>query len=76
METLYKTNMEKLIQLLQSVHEEMSASAWTALGVLLPIGIMLCLIALRWIRYGGLSNRSARDFFAQQRQIARWLEEG
>ena len=67
--------MEKLIQLLQAVHVETSALAWLALGFLLPICIIMGLIALFWIRRGGLTARSTQEFFAEEREIARWLKE-
>jgi uncharacterized membrane protein YraQ (UPF0718 family) len=65
--------MEKLIQLLRSLHEEMGAMACVALGVLLPVCIVAALIALRWVRRGGLASGSAQKFLAGQREIARWL---
>ena len=68
--------MEKLIQLLQSEGQELGALAWIALGFLLPICIVVSLVALRWIRRGGLAARSTQEFFAEQREIARWLEHG
>jgi hypothetical protein len=65
--------MEKPIQLLRALHEEMGATAWVALGVLLPVCIVAALIALRWIRRGGLASGSAQKFLAEQRGIARLL---
>ena len=65
--------MGKLIQLLRALHEEMGATAWVALGVLLPVCIVVALIALRWIRRGGLASGSAQKFLAEQREIARSL---
>ena len=65
--------MEKLIQLLRARHEEMGATAWVALGVLLPVCIVVALIALRWIRRGGLAPGSTQKFLAEQREIARSL---
>ena len=67
--------MEKLIQLLQALHEELGATAWLALGVLLPICIVVVLIALRWIRRGALASGSAQKFLAEQRDIARSLRQ-
>ena len=65
--------MEKEIQLLQSVGQEMGALAWVVLGFLLPCCIVVCLVALRWITRGGLAARSTQEFLAEQREIARWL---
>ena len=65
--------MEKLIQLLRALHEEMSAMAWVALGVLLPVCLVVALVALRWIRRRGLTSGSAQKFLAEQREIARSL---
>ena len=62
--------MEKLIQLLRALHGEMGAMAWLALGVLLPVSIVVALIALRWVRRGGLESGSAQKFLAEQREIA------
>ncbi len=63
--------MEKLIQLVHAVHEEMGGLSWVALGVLLAVSIVLATVALRWIRHGGLATGG--EFFAQQRESARWL---
>ncbi len=63
--------MEKLIQLVQAVHEEMGGLSWVALGVLLALSMVLATVALRWVRHGGLAT-GAR-FFARQRELARWL---
>jgi len=68
--------MEKLIQLLQSEGQELGALARIALGFLLPVCIVVGLVALRWIRRGGLAARSTQEFFAEQREIARWLGDG
>ena len=65
--------MEKLIQLLRAIHQEMGAMAWVALGVLLPVCIVVALIALRWVRRRGLASGSAQKFLAEQREIARSL---
>jgi hypothetical protein len=65
--------MEKLIQLLRVIHDEMGAMAWVALGVLLPLCIVLALVALRWVRRGGLASGSAQRFWAEQRETARSL---
>jgi uncharacterized protein (DUF983 family) len=65
--------METLIQLLRALHEEMGAMAWVALGVLLPVCIVVALIFLRWIRRGGLASGSAQKFLVEQREIARSL---
>ena len=68
--------MERVIQLLQSVGQEMGALAWVVLGFLLPCSILVCLVALRWIGRGGLAARSTQEFFAERREIARWLRGG
>lgn len=47
--------------------------AWVALGVLLPVCIVVALIALRWVRRGGLASGSTQKFLAEQREIARSL---
>jgi len=47
--------------------------AWVALGVLLPVCIVLALIVLRWIRRGGMASGSAQKFLVEQREIARTL---
>jgi len=65
--------MEKQIQLLQSEGQELGVLAWMALGFLLPVCIVVGLATLRWIRRGGLAARSTQEFFAEQREIARWL---
>ena len=65
--------MEKVIQLLQNVGEEMGAFAWIVFGFLLPIGIVIGLVALRWIRGGGMAPGNTQRFFAEQREIAHWL---
>ncbi len=67
--------MDRIIQLIQTVHSEVSALAWLALGILLPGCIIMGLIAFIWIRRGGLSARSTQEFFAEQKQIARWLKD-
>jgi len=51
-------------------------SLWVVLGFLLPCCIVVCLVALRWIGRGGLEARSTQEFFAEQREIARWLRDG
>jgi uncharacterized protein (DUF983 family) len=63
--------MEKLIQLLRAIHDEMGTMAWVALGVLLPVCIVVALVALRWIRRGGLASESSQRFLAEQRETAR-----
>jgi hypothetical protein len=65
--------MEKLIQLLRALHEEIGAMAWVALGVLLPVCIVVALTALRWIRRGGLASGGTQKYLAEQREIARSL---
>ncbi len=67
--------MEKLIQSLQAVHAETSALAWPALGLVLAICILMGLVALFWIRRGGLAARGTQEFLAEQREIARWLKD-
>ena len=66
--------METIVQLIQAVHAEASALAWLALGILLPFCIVMGLLAFIWIRRGGL-GRSTQEFFAEQREITRWLKE-
>jgi hypothetical protein len=66
--------MEKLIQLLRAIHEEMSTMAWVALGVLLVVCIAVALVALRWICRGGLASGSSQRFLAEQREISRALQ--
>ncbi len=66
--------MEKLIQLIQELHNEMGADAWVALGVLLVFSMMLGMVALFWIRNGGLAAGNSRRFFAAQRDIAHYLD--
>jgi hypothetical protein len=72
---LTRTNMEKLIQLIQALHSEMSALAWLALGFLLPVCIIMCFVAVFWIRRGGMAARSTSEFFVEEREIACWLRE-
>ncbi len=57
------------------MHTETSALAWLALGCVLAICILIGLVALFWIRRGGLANKSAKELLAQQREIARWLHD-
>jgi len=70
-----RTDMEKLIQLIQALHAQMSALAWLALGFLLALCILIGLFAAIWIRRGRMAARSAPEFFAEQREISRWLRE-
>ena len=66
--------MEKLIQLIHGVQQDMQAWAWVALGLLLAVCIVLALVALRWIHHGGLAAKTSHSFFAEQREIARWFK--
>jgi hypothetical protein len=63
--------MEKLIQSMRAIHEEMGAMAWVALGVLLLVCIVVALLVLRWVRRGGLVSGNSHRFLAQQREIGR-----
>lgn len=65
--------MEKLIQLLQSLHGEWSALAWVLLGLLLPFFILLGLTALFWIRRGGMASGNSFHYFATQWEISDYL---
>ena len=67
--------MEKLIQLLRGLHGDMTAMAWIAVGFMLPVCIVMGLIALRWIRRGGLASVCTQEFFAEQREISCWLKD-
>ncbi len=66
--------MERIIQLIQAVHSDASALAWLALGILLPLCILMGTVALLWIRRGGICARSTQEFLAEQKAVARWLE--
>ncbi len=65
--------MEKLIQMCQAAQEQASATAWLALGLLLPTFIAMGLIVFFWICRGGLA-RNLHELPAHQHQLARWLE--
>lgn len=67
--------MEKLIQLIQALHAQMSVLAWLALGFLLPLCILIGVFAVIWIRRGRMAARSTQEFFADQREISRWLRQ-
>ena len=66
--------MEKLIQSFHGLQQDMQAWALVALGLLLPVCIVLALVALRWIRHGRLAAKTSHRFFAQQGEIARWFK--
>jgi hypothetical protein len=68
-------NLQTLIQLLQSVREEFGVLAWAALGLILSVFIVVGLVAVGWIRRGGLAPESKYQFFADQREIDAWLRE-
>ena len=70
-----RTDMEKLIQLIQALHAQMSVLAWLALGFLLPLCIFIGVFAVIWIRRGRMAARSTQEFFAEQREISRWLRQ-
>lgn len=67
--------MEKTIQILHEMHVEASAFAWLALGILLPVCIIMGMVTLFWIFRGGLRARSTQELLAEQREISRWLKE-
>jgi hypothetical protein len=73
-----KSDLEKffsvLFQLLRDFREQMGALAWVALAMILVAGILLGVLALRWIRRGGLRAGAARRFFASRREIEYWLK--
>jgi hypothetical protein len=67
--------MEKIIQLLHQTQVEASAFAWLALGILLPVCIIMGMMTLFWIFTGGLRARSMQELLAEQREIRRWLKD-
>ncbi len=62
-------NLETLIRICRG---QWGAFAWLALGVLLPVFILLGFSTLTAVLRGRLGSGSAR-FFAEQRVIAEWL---
>jgi hypothetical protein len=73
-----KSDLEKffsaLLLLLGELREQMGVFAWIALGVILALGIIFCVLTLRWIRQGGLAPGFSRRFFAKRRETERWLK--
>jgi hypothetical protein len=65
--------LSPLFQLLRQFREQAGAFALVALGVILVAGIALSILALRWIRRGGLGAGAMRRFFADRREIEHWL---
>jgi hypothetical protein len=65
--------MEQIIQSIQAVHLELAGLAWGALGLLLPLGLVLAVVVLRWVYQGGLRSGGTREFFAREKEIAHWL---
>jgi len=64
------SNLETLVQLFFGLHEEFAALAWIAIGILLPVSILMGLFVLRWVLRGGL--RSER-FFTERCEADQWL---
>jgi hypothetical protein len=62
-----------LFELLREMREQLGAFAVVLLGVISVAGIMLSFFALRWIRRGGLKAGATQRFFAERREIERWL---
>jgi hypothetical protein len=54
-----------LFQFLGALRERLGALAWVALGVLLVLGIVFCILVLRWIKSGGLAPGYSRRFFVE-----------
>ncbi|HWX22356.1 MAG TPA: hypothetical protein VN578_20845 [Candidatus Binatia bacterium] len=73
-----KSDIEKffsvLFQLLGEFREHVGALAWIALGVVLALCITFSILALRWIRRGGLASGFSHRFFAERRETERWLK--
>ncbi len=59
---------DRLILLLRDIRESLGEFAWVILGILLILGMLACLIVLKWIGRGGMRNIS-RKFFAVQRGV-------
>jgi hypothetical protein len=68
-----ETFLSGLFSLVRELREQMGALAWVALGLALLAGILLGILALRWILRGGLGNGATRRFFAERREIDQWL---
>ena len=65
--------LSALFSLLREIREQWGAFAVVALGVVLVAGIVLALLACRWIKRGGLRAGATQRFFAERREIKRWL---
>ena len=62
-----------LFELLREMREQLGVIAVVLLGMIFVAGIILSFVALRWIRRGGLSAAARQRFFAERREIERWL---
>jgi hypothetical protein len=58
--------LKTIIQALHDWWVSMGEFAWVLVGILILVGIAAMLLILRWIWGGGLSRRSAFDFFRQR----------
>lgn len=59
--------------LLRDIRESLGEFAWLILGAALVLGVLGCLIGLRWIWRGGMKN-TGRKFFAEQREVKHALK--
>ena len=64
-----------LFHLLGALHEQLGALAWVALGVLLVLAIVICILILRWLLQGGLAHGYSRRFFIEHGKVQRWLKD-
>jgi hypothetical protein len=74
MESDLEKFLSVLFQFFGALREQLGALAWIALGVILALCIMFCVLALRWIRRGGLAPGFSQRFFAERRETERCLK--
>jgi hypothetical protein len=63
-----------LFRLLHFLGENVELVVWTIVGLLFLASIWFCFSALRSVLRGG-QFRSSQHFFAERREIARYLED-
>jgi hypothetical protein len=69
MNSAQETHWQALVTLVHDAYERAGALAWVALALILAVCILLAVLVLRWIRFGGLSAGARQRFFDRQREI-------
>ena len=63
-----------LFELLRYLRDQMGWLGWVILGLFLLACMLMAVIVLRWSLRGGFGPGATRRFFAERREIERWLK--